>query len=147
MFLREYLIIDSQNGTCRVRKTPTAGFGEYVIRLDIEIPKPAIPTFTINIPVPAAFPLNVETTAVKYGVPWALSEGIMETRSVSTDGKLQLDYTDEGLQRLYDEAKPQLDDGGWWALNVYAQKNWGLPGIFVEAERWEKLYNAEGGQV
>ncbi len=84
MFLREYLIIDSQNGTCRVRKTPTAGFGEYVIRLDIEIPKPAIPTFTINIPVPAAFPLNVETTAVKYGVPWALSEGIMETRSVST---------------------------------------------------------------
>lgn len=139
MKIRKYLVIVSQNGKCRLLNNPKGGFGEYVIRLDIEIPKPEIPIFNINIPLPAASGVILEAKDIQYGVPWALAEGVMEIKSVSPDGELKLDYTEEGLKRLYDESKPRPTEG-WWGMSEYARKNWGLPDIYLEPSRWEPLF-------
>jgi hypothetical protein len=144
MKIQRYLIIDSQNGKCKLRQRPDAGFGEYTIRLKIDIPEPVIPSITIDIPLPETAAMRAEVKDIPYGVPWALAEGIMEIKSVSPDGKLQLDYTDAGLQRLYDKAKPRPAEG-WWAMAEYARKVWGLPDIYMEYERWGKLFPAEEG--
>ena len=141
MNIRNYLVIDSQNGNCRLRKSPSASFGEYVVRLDITIPKPEIPAYAIEIPLPPAQGVKVSASRKEYGIPWALSEGIMEVKSISTDGKLELDYTDAGLRRLYDEVKPRPEEG-WYGMSEYARKVYGLPSIYVESSRWEPLFPA-----
>ncbi len=140
MKIKSYLIINSQNGDIRLLKNPTAGFGEYCVKLEINIPEPSIPSYTLNIPLPAKQEIKAETSVMQYGIPWALSEGIMCIKSVSPKGELQLDYTDDGLKRIFESAKSRKDEG-WWGMRAWAEKNWGLPsGIYIEPARWEPLF-------
>ncbi|GAH82669.1 unnamed protein product, partial [marine sediment metagenome] len=99
-----FLIVNSQNGECRIRKAPSASPLEYVFRIDLEIPDNPVPVVTITIPVPAAPAVVTKIENIPFGVPWAISEGIVRVTGLSDKGAVILDYTDEGLARLYKEA-------------------------------------------
>ena len=134
-----FLIVNSQTGECRLRKTPSAGPIEYVFQVDLEIPDNPVPVVTITIPVPAAPAVVTEIKEIPFGVPWAISEGIVKVISINENGTVVLDYTDEGLARLYKEAGGEERELELWDLHQYAQKRWGVPVIYIEADRWEKL--------
>ena len=134
-----FLIVNSQTGDCRLRKTPSAGPIEYVFQVDLEIPNNPVPVVTIKIPVPAAPAVVTEIKNIPFGVPWAISEGIVKVTGISDKGVVLLDYTDEGLARLYKEAGGEERELEPWDLHQYAHKKWGLSFIYVEPDRWEKL--------
>ena len=139
-----YLIVNSQNGECRLRKTPAAGPMEYVFKVNLEIPDNPIPVVTITIPVPAAPAVVTEVKEIPFGVPWAISEGIVRVTGLDEKGTVILDYTDEGLARLYKEAGGEERELELWDLHDYARKRWGLPIITIESDRWERL---KGGKL
>jgi len=139
-----YLIVNSQNGECRLRKSPSASPLEYVFKVDLEIPDNPVPVVTIKIPVPSAPAVVTEIKDIPFGVPWAISEGIVRVTGLSEQGAVILDYTDEGLARLYREAGGEQRELDPWDINHYAQKNWGLPLIYVEPDRWDKLLGKKG---
>ncbi|GAI96807.1 unnamed protein product, partial [marine sediment metagenome] len=76
---------------------------------------------------------------IPFGVPWAISEGIVRVTGLSDKGAVILDYTDGGLERLYKEAGGEEREIEPWDLQQYAQKNWGLPFIYLEPDRFDKL--------
>ncbi len=140
-----FLIVNSQTGDCRLRKTLSAGPMEYVFQVNLEIPDNPVPVVTITIPVPAAPTVVTEIKSIPFGVPWAISEGLIEVKGLSPRGEVILDYTDKGLERLYQEAStlPLPLPGGKELeladLHQYAKKNWGLLFIYIEPEQWERL--------
>ena len=134
-----FLIVNSQTGECRVRKNPSASPLEYVFRIDLEIPSNPLPAVTIKIPVPAAPAVVTEVKEIPFGVPWAISEGIVRVTGLSDKGAVILDYTEEGLAQLYREAGGEERELQPWDLQQYAQKNWGLPFIYIESDRFDKL--------
>ncbi len=139
-----YLIVNSQNGECRLRKTPSASPLEYVFQVDLEIPDNPVPVVTIKIPVPSAPAVVTEIKNIPFGVPWAISEGIVRVTGLNEKGAVILDYTDGGLARLYKEAGGEERKLDPWDLQQYAQKNWGLPFIYIEPGGWDKLVGKEG---
>ena len=142
-----FLIVNSQTGECRIRKTPSAGPIEYVFRVNLEIPDNPVPVVTITIPVPAAPAVVTEVKEIPFGIPWAISEGIVKVVSIDEKGVVILDYTDEGLARLYKEAGGEELELEPYDLHEYARKNWGVSGIYIERERWERLKApGEGGE-
>lgn len=132
-----YLVVNAQTGESRVRKTPTAGPNDYVFRINLEIPDTRVPVVTIKIPVPAAPAVVTEIQNIPFGVPWAISEGIVKVMGLSDEGAVILSYTDEGLARLFQEANAKGKER--WEIYEYARKRWGLPTIYIEEERLEKL--------
>ena len=134
-----FLIVNSQTGDCRIRKAPSASPLEYVFRIDLEIPDNPLPAVTIKIPVPSAPAVVTEVKEIPFGVPWAISEGIVRVTGLNDKGAVILDYTDEGLARLYREASGEGRELEPWDLHQYAQKKWGLPFIYLEPDRWDKL--------
>jgi len=134
-----FLIVNSQTGECRLKKTPSAGPMEYVFQVNLETPDNPVPVVTITIPVPAAPAVVTEVKEIPFGVPWAISEGIVEVKGLSPLGEVILDYTDKGLERLYKEAGGEERELELFELHEYARKNWGVHGIYIERERWEKL--------
>ncbi|MDP2729151.1 MAG: hypothetical protein Q8O55_01555 [Dehalococcoidales bacterium] len=139
MNIIKYLVIDSQTGKCRLLERLQGGFSEYIVKLEIEIPKPVIPSLVIKIPLPETSVLRVGAQNKPYGIPWALAEGIMEIESISPEGHLQLDYTDEGIRRLAELVKPS-DTEGAYALTEYARRNWGLPGnVYIGGARFDRI--------
>ena len=134
-----FLIVNSQTGDCRIRKAPSASPLEYVFRIDLEIPDNPLPAVTIKIPVPAAPAVVTEVKEIPFGVPWAISEGIVRVTGLEDKGAVILDYTDEGLARLYKEAGGEGQELEPWNLHQYAKKKWGLPFIYLEPDRWDKL--------
>ncbi len=146
MKLTIFLIVNSQTGECRVRKSPSASPLEYVFQVDLEIPDNPVPVVTIKIPVPAAPAVVTEVKQIPFGVPWAISEGIVRVTGLNDKGAVILDYTDEGLARLYKEAGGEERDLDPWDLQQYAQKKWGLPFIYVEPQRWERLKAPQEGE-
>ncbi|MBA7557495.1 hypothetical protein ES705_50255 [subsurface metagenome] len=139
MKYKVFLIVNSQTGEGRIRKSPSAGPMEYVFQVDLEIPDNPIPVVTITIPVPAAPAVVTEIKKIPFGVPWAISEGLVEVKGLSPQGEVILDYTDEGLARLYKEAGGEERELELYDLIEYAKKRWGVPFIYIEADRWEKL--------
>lgn len=137
-----FLIVNSQ-GDCRVRKTPSAGPMEYIFQIDLEIPDNPLPVVTITIPVPAAPAVVTRVESIPFGVPWAISEGLIEVKGFTPQGEVVLDYTDEGLARLYKEAGGEERELEPYELTQYAKKNWGLPLIWIERDRWDKLVGKE----
>jgi hypothetical protein len=132
-----FIVVNAQNGECRMRKTPAAAPWEYIFQLDLEIPSTPIPLVTIKIPVPAAPAVVTEIMDIPFGVPWALSQGIVKVTGLDEKGVVLLDYTDEGISRLLSElAVPPKD---CWALTDYARKKYGIPLIYLEPERWQRL--------
>ena len=134
-----FLIVNSQTGDCRIRKAPSASPLEYVFRIDLEIPDNPMPAVTIKIPVPSAPAVVTEVKEIPFGVPWAISQGIVRVTGLSDKGAVILDYTEEGLAQLYREAGGEERELEPWDLQQYAQKNWGLPFIYIEADRFDKL--------
>ena len=134
-----YLIVNSQNGECRLRKTPSAGSTEYVFQVNLEVPDNPLPVVTITIPIPPAPAVVTEIKEIPFGVPWAISEEIVRVAGLTGNGVVVLDYTDEGLARLYKEAGGEQGELKPWDLQQYAQKRWGLPFIYIEPKRWDKL--------
>lgn len=134
-----YLIVNCQTGDCRIRKTPSAGPLEYVFQVDLEIPDNPVPVVTIKIPVPAAPAVVTEVEQIPFGVPWAISEGIVRVTGLTEKGAIILDYMDEGLARLYRESGGEQRKLELWDLHQYAQKKWGLPVIYIEPDRWDRL--------
>ena len=134
-----FLIVNSQTGECRLRKTPSAGPMEYVFQVNLEIPDNPVPVVTITIPVPAAPAVVTEIKEIPFGVPWAISEGILKVMGLNTQGTVILDYTDKGLARLYREAGGEQRELEPWDWQQYAQKKWGLPFIYIEPERYDKV--------
>ena len=134
-----FLIINSQTGECRIRKTLSASPMEYVFQVDLEIPDNPVPVVTITIPVPAAPAVVTEIKEIPFGVPWAISQEIVKVMGLNGQGTVILDYTDEGLARLYKEAGGGERELELWDLHDYARKRWGLPIITIESDRWEKL--------
>ncbi|MBA7630817.1 hypothetical protein ES703_38342 [subsurface metagenome] len=139
MKYKVFLIVNSQTGECRIRKSPSAGPMEYVFQVDLEIPDNPVPVVTITIPVPAAPAVVTEIKEIPFGVPWAISEGLVEVKGLSPEGAVILDYTDEGLARLYKEAGGEERELELYDLIEYARKRWGVPFIYIEAERWDRL--------
>ena len=138
-----YLIVNSQTGDCKIRKSPGANALEYVFRVELEIPNNPLPAVTIKIPVPASPAVVTEVKEIPFGVPWAISEGIVRVTGLDEKGAVILDYTDEGLARLYREAGGEKYELEPWDLQKYAQKKWGLPFIYMERDRWDKLTGKE----
>ena len=134
-----FLIVNSQTGECRLRKAPSASPLEYAFRIDLEIPDNPVPAVTIKIPVPSAPAVVTEVKEIPFGVPWAISQGIVRVIGLSDKGAVILDYTEEGLAQLYREAGGEERELEPWDLQQYAQKNWGLPFIYIEADRFDKL--------
>jgi len=134
-----FLIVNSQTGECRLRKTPSAGPMEYVFQVNLEIPDNPIPVVTISIPVPPAPAVVTEIKNIPFGVPWAISEGIVRVMGLDDKGAVILDFTDEGLSRLYREAGGEEQELEPYDLVQYTKKNWGLPFIYIEPERWDRL--------
>ncbi len=134
-----FLIVNAQSGDCRLRRTPSAGPTEYVFQVDLEIPDNPVPVVTIKIPVPAAPAVVTEIKNIPFGVPWAISEGIVRVTGLEDKGAVILDYTDEGLARLYREAGGEERELEPWDLHQYAKKKWGLPSIYIERDRFDKL--------
>ena len=142
-----FLIVNSQTGECRIRKSPSASPLEYVFRLDLEVPDNPVPVVTITIPVPAAPAVVTEVKEIPFGVPWAISAGIVKVLGINDNGVVILDYTDEGLTQLYKEAGGEERELELWDLQEYAKKRWGVPFILIERDRWEKLKApGEGGE-
>jgi len=133
-----FLIVNSQ-GDCRVRKSPSAGPLEYVFQIDLETPDNPVPVVTITIPVPTAPAVVTKVENIPFGVPWAISEGLIEVKGLSPKGEVILDYTDKGLEQLYKEAGGEEQELKPYDLIQYAQKNWGLSYIYIEPDRWDKL--------
>ena len=132
-----FIIVNARNGECRMLKTPTAAPWEYIFQLNLEIPSIPIPVVTITIPVPAAPAVVTEIKDIPFGVPWAISQGIVKVTGIDEKGVVLLDYTDEGISRLLRElAVPPKD---CWALIDYAKKKYGIPTIYLEPERWQRL--------
>ncbi|MDD5039442.1 MAG: hypothetical protein PHN78_09045 [Dehalococcoidales bacterium] len=138
-----YLIVNSQTGECRIKKNPHADGLEYVFRIDLETPDIPMPVVTIKIPVPSPPAVVTEVRDIPFGTPWAISEGILKVIGLSEKGTVILDYTDEGLSRLYKEAGGEKNELQPWDLHQYAQKKWGLPFIYIEPDRWRKLGREE----
>lgn len=142
-----FLIVNSQSGECRLRKTPSAGPIEYVFRIDLEIPDNPAPVVTITIPVPAAPAVVTEVEQIPFGVPWAISEGIVRVTGLDEKGAVILDYTDEGLARFHEEVgggdKQELRP---YDILEYAHKKYGLPFVYIEPGRWNKLVGEEEEQ-
>jgi len=134
-----FLIVNPQSGDCRVRKTLSAGPIEYVFQIDLEIPDNPVPVVTITIPVPSAPTVVTEVKEIPFGVPWAISEGLIEVKGLSPKGEVILDYTDKGLERLYKEAGGEERELEPYYLHEHAKKNWGLPLICIEPDRWDRL--------
>jgi len=134
-----FLIVNSQTGDCRIRKAPSASPLEYVFRIDLEIPDNPVPAVTIKIPVPAAPAVVTEVKELPFGVPWAISEGIVRVTGLDDKGAVILDYTDEGLSRLHREAGGEERELELFDLHQYAHKKWGLPFIYVEPDQRDKL--------
>jgi len=134
-----FLIVNAQSGDCRLRRTPSAGPTEYVFQVDLEIPDNPVPVVTIKIPVPAAPAVVTEIKNIPFGVPWAISEGIVRVTGLEDKGAVILDYTDEGLARLYREAGGEERELEPWDLHQYAKKKWGLPLVYLERDRFDKL--------
>jgi len=134
-----FLIVNGQTGECRIRKNPSASPLEYVFRIDLEIPDNPLPAVTIKIPVPSAPAVVTEVKEIPFGVPWAISEGIVRVTGLDDKGAVILDYTDEGLARLYKEAGGEERELEPWDLHQYVHKKWGLPFIYLEPDRWDKL--------
>ncbi|MBA7606566.1 hypothetical protein ES703_13716 [subsurface metagenome] len=134
-----FLIVNSQTGECRLRKTPSAGPIEYIFQVNLEIPDNPVPVVTITIPVPSAPAVVTEIKEIPFGVPWAIYEGLIEVKGLSPRGEVTLDYTDNGLERLYQEAGGKERGLELYHLHEYAKKNWGLPVIYIEPDRWDKL--------
>ena len=134
-----FLIVNSQSGECRIRKTPSASPIEYVFQVNLEIPDNPVPVVTINIPIPSAPAVVTEIKEIPFGVPWAISEGIVRVTGLDNKGAVILDYTVEGLARLYREAGGEQRELDLWDFNQCAQKKWGLPFIYIEPDRWDKL--------
>jgi hypothetical protein len=132
-----FIVVNAQNGECRLRKTPSAAPFEYIFQLNLEIPSTPIPVVTITIPVPAAPAVVTEIKDIPFGVPWALSQGIVKVTGLDEKGVVLLDYTDEGLLRLVSEMTIFPKD--CWALIDYAKKKYGIPLIYLEPERWQRL--------
>ncbi|GAH98785.1 unnamed protein product, partial [marine sediment metagenome] len=126
-----FLIVNAQRGDCRLRRTPSAGPTEYVFQVDLEIPDNPVPVVTIKIPVPSAPAVVTEVKEIPFGVPWAISEGIVRVTGLEDKGAVILDYTDEGLARLYREAGGEERGLEPFDLNQYAHKKWGLPYIYA----------------
>ncbi|MBA7540087.1 hypothetical protein ES705_32376 [subsurface metagenome] len=63
----------------------------------------------------------------------------MRVIGLEDKGAVILDYTDEGLARLYREAGGEERELELFDLHQYAHKKWGLPHIYVEPDRWDKL--------
>jgi len=139
-----FLIVNPTTRDCRVRKTPSAGPMEYVFRIDLEIPDNPLPVVTITIPVPAAPAIVTRVESIPFGVPWAISEELIKVKGLSPKGEVILDYTDKGLERLYKEAGGEERELQPYELTQYAQKNWGLPLIWIERARWDKLVGKGG---
>jgi len=139
-----FLIVNSQTGECRLRKTPSAGPVEYVFQVNLEIPDNPVPVVTITIPVPAAPAVVTEVKEIPFGIPWAISEGLVRVTGLTDKGEVVLDYTDEGLARLYKEAGGEERELEIWDLHQYAKKRWGLPFINIEPERWDRLKGEKG---
>ncbi len=138
-----YLIVNSQTGDCKIRKNPVANTLEYVFRIDLEIPDIPLPVVTIKIPVPSAPAVVTEIKEIPFGVPWAISEGIIRVTGLDEKGTVILDYTDEGLARLYREAGGDERELELPHLYQYARKKWGLPFITIEPDRWDRLIGRE----
>lgn len=138
-----YLIVNSQTGDCKIRKNPVANTLEYVFRIDLEIPDIPLPVVTIKIPVPSAPAVVTEIKEIPFGVPWAISEGIIRVTGLDEKGTVILDYTDEGLARLYREAGGDERELELHHLHQYARKKWGLPFITIEPDRWDRLIGKE----
>ena len=134
-----FLIVNAQSGDCRLRRTPSAGPTEYVFQVDLEIPDNPVPVVTIKIPVPSAPAVVTEVKGIPFGVPWAISEGIVRVTGLEDKGAVILDYTDEGLSRLHREAGGEERELELYDLHQYAHKKWGLPFIYLEPDRWDKL--------
>jgi len=141
-----FLIVNSQTGDCRIRKAPSASPLEYVFRIDLEIPDNPVPAVTIKIPVPAAPAVVTEVKEIPFGVPWAISEGIVRVTGLDDKGAVILDYTDEGLSRLHREAGGEKRELELFDLHQYAHKKWGLPFIYVEPEQRDKLLGRKEGE-
>ena len=131
-----FIIVNARNGECRMLKTPTAAPWEYIFQLDLEIPSSPIPLVTITIPVPAAPAVVTEIKDIPFGVPWAISQGIVKVTGLDERGVVILDYTDEGITRLYKEAGGAADFDDFI---THAKKKYGIPFIFIERERWQRL--------
>ncbi len=138
-----YLMVNSQTGECKIRKTRVANALEYVFRIDLETPNIPLPVVTIKIPVPAAPAVVTEIKEIPFGVPWAISEGIIRVTGLDEKGTVILDYTDEGLARLYKEAGGDQRELELRHLPQYARKKWGLPFIAIEPNRWDRLIGKE----
>lgn len=135
-----FLIVSPQTGDCKIRKSPSASAVEYVFQVDLEIPDNPVPVVTITIPVPSAPAVVTEIKNIPFGVPWAISEGLVRVTGLDEKGAVILDYTDEGLARLYKEAGGGEErDLEPWDVHQYAQKKWGVPFIYIEPGRWDKL--------
>lgn len=141
-----FLIVNSQTGECRLRKSPSASPIEYVFQVNLELPNNPVPVVTITIPVPAAPAVVTEIKNIPFGVPWAISEGIVVATGLSEKGEVILDYTDEGLARLYREAGGAEGKLDRWNYYNYARKKWGLPLISIEPDRWDKLVGPGEGK-
>ena len=132
-----FIIVNAQSGELRLRKTPAAAPFEYIFQLNLEIPSTPIPVVTITIPVPAAPAVVTEIKDIPFGVPWAISQGIVKVTGLDEKGVVILDFTDEGILRLVSEMATFPKD--CWALIDYAKKKYGIPLIYLEPERWQRL--------
>lgn len=112
---------------------------DYTFQINLEIPDNPIPVVTVIIPIPPAPAVVTEIRNIPFGVPWAISEGIVKVMGLGDQGTVILDYTDEGLVRLYKESGGEEQDLEMWEVHEYARKRWGLPIIPIEQERWEEL--------
>jgi len=138
-----FLIVNSQNGECRLRKSPSASPLEYVFQIDLEIPDNPVPVVTIKIPVPSAPAVVTEIKDIPFGVPWAISEGIVSVSGIDDKGVVILDYTDAGLERIYKEVGGDERAIDPWDFNNYAKKRYGIPLIYIEPDRWDRLLGKE----
>lgn len=136
-----YLIVNSRTGDCRLRQTPAAGPMEYLFQLNLEMPDQPIPTVTINIPVPAAPAVITEVGNIPFGINWAIAEGLVTVNGLDNDGKVILDWTETGLERLYREAKGDKETIELFDAYEYSRRTWGLSGynLFIDRDRWETI--------
>ena len=136
MITHVFLIVNGRTGECRLRKTPAAGPMEFLFRLELDIPESKIPTVTIKIPVAAPPAVLTEVENIPFGIPWAISEGIVQVNGISNDGEVIWDYTNEGILRMLDEIGRKCDP---WDFREHMWRAHGLPRIIVDIDRWERL--------
>ena len=141
-----FLIVNAQTGDCRIRKSPSAGPIEYVFEIHLEVPDNPVPVVTIKIPIPAAPAVLTEIKEIAFGVPWAISEGIVRVTGLDEKGTVILDYTDEGLERLCEEVGGDKQELRPYDILEYAHKKYGLPFVYLEPARWDKLVGEEEEQ-